>query len=116
MAIFIFTSCENDIAEVNRVVSQDELQYETMNNVELLYSDSAILRVRVVGEKMYRFLDVNEPTQEFPDGVKVDFFDSRGRTQSELTSKYAIRYEKRNEIIVKDSVVWKSKRREKELQ
>lgn len=112
LALLIFASCENDIAEVNRVVSQDELEYETMNNVELLYSDSAILRVKVVGEKMYRFLDVNNPTQEFPEGVRVDFYDTYGRTQSELTSKYAIRYEKRNEIIVKDSVVWESKRQE----
>ena len=69
LALLIFVSCENDIAEVNQVVSQDELQYETMNNVELLYSDSAILRVKVVGETMYRFLDVNNPTQEFPEGV-----------------------------------------------
>jgi len=112
MVLFVFTSCKNDLAEVNRIVNEEELKYETMTNVELLYSDSAIVRVKVEGEKMYRYLNVKEPTQEFPVGVKVDFFGQRGKTQSELTSKYAIRYEKRNEIHVRDSVVWKSQRQE----
>jgi len=118
-SIFVFilfiiglASCENDLAEVNQVIAQDEVKYETMRNVELLYSDSAILRVKVMGDKMLRYLDRNTPTQEFPEGIKVDFFDLNGRTQSVLTSKYAIRYEKKNEIIVKDSVVWESKRDE----
>ena len=110
LSAFLFlTSCENDLAEVERMVNKDEIKYETMNDVELLYSDSAILRVKVMGDKMLRYLDVNTPTQEFPVGVNVDFFDQRGRTQSELTSKYAIRFEKKNEIIVRDSVVWESK-------
>ncbi len=107
--ILLITSCENDPAEIDRIISQDELKYETMKNVELLYSDSAILRVRLEADSMLRYLDVNEPTQIFPAGIAVDFFDVRGRVQSELTSKYAIRYEKKNEILVKDSVVWKSK-------
>ena len=103
------TSCENDPAEIDRVISKDELKYETMKNVELLYSDSAILRVRLEADTMLRYLDLNTPTQIFPNGIRVDFFEPGGRVQSELTSKYAIRYEKKNEILVKDSVVWESK-------
>ena len=69
--MFFLTSCENDLAEVESVVSQEELKYETMKNVELLYSDSAIMRVKVMGDKMLRFLDVNTPKQEFPEGRNV---------------------------------------------
>ena len=112
LATFLF-SCENDLAEVEQIISQEELKYETMTNVELLYSDSAILKVKVEGDKMYRYLEAKNPTQEFPEGIKVDFYDPLGRSQSVLTAKYAIRYEKKNEIIVKDSVVWKSKKMEK---
>ena len=112
ITMLFLTSCENDLAEIEKTISPDELKYETMRNVELLYSDSAILRVKVMGDKMLRYLDVNAPTQEFPEGIKVDFFDLNGRTQSVLTSKYAIRYEKKNEIIVRDSVVWESKKNE----
>ena len=110
--IIFLSSCENDLAEIKSVATSDELKYETMKNVEMLYSDSAIIRVKVMGDKMFRYLDVNTPKQEFPEGIKVDFFDPSGRTQSELTAKYALRFEKKNEIIVQDSVVWKSKKNE----
>lgn len=114
LGVFVLlTSCENDLEDIKSVASPDELKYETMKNVELLYSDSAIIRVKVMGDKMFRYLDVNNPKQEFPEGIKVDFFDPRGRTQSELTAKYALRFEKKNEINVRDSVVWESKKMEK---
>jgi len=111
-AFFLLNSCENDLEEIKNVATSDELKYETMKMVELLYSDSAIIRVKVLGNKMLRYLDVNTPRQEFPEGIKVDFFDLSGRIQSELTAKYALRFEKKNEIIVKDSVVWESKKME----
>jgi len=108
--IFLLSSCENDLTEVQRVIKKEELQYETMKGgVEMLYSDSAIVRVKITGPTMYRYLNKEEPTQEFPEGVNVDFFSNSGRISSQLTSNYAIRYEGRNNIIVKDSVVWKSK-------
>ena len=111
-AFFLLNSCENDLEEIKNVATSDELKYETMKMVELLYSDSAIIRVKVLGNKMLRYLDVNTPRQEFSEGIKVDFFDLSGRIQSELTAKYALRFEKKNEIIVKDSVVWESKKME----
>ena len=113
LAIFFLSACENDLEEIKSVATPEELKYETMKNVELLYSDSAIIRVKVMGDKMFRYLDINTPKQEFPEGIKVDFFDPSGRTQSELTAKYALRFEKKNEINVRDSVVWKSKKMEK---
>jgi len=111
--VFLISSCENDLREIESVATSDELKYETMKNVELLYSDSAIVRVKVMGDKMFRYLDINAPRQEFPEGIQVDFFDPSGRTQSELTAKYALRFEKKNEINVRDSVVWESKKNEK---
>jgi len=113
LLLFLLTSCENDLEDIKSVATPDELKYETMTNVELLYSDSAIIRVKVMGAKMFRYLDINTPRQEFPEGIKVDFFDQRGRTQSELTARYALRFEKKNEITVRDSVVWESKKNEK---
>ena len=110
IAIILLSSCENDLAEVQRVIKKEELQYETMQGgVEMLYSDSAILRVKVSGPTMLRHLNREEPTQEFPDGINVDFFNASGKTSSQLTSKYAIRYEGKGNILVKDDVVWKSK-------
>jgi len=101
-------ACENDMAEVDRLVSRDQVKVETAYDVQLLYSDSAIVRVRISGPRMLRHLNTSTPYEEFPDGVRVEFLTSGSKAKSELTAKYAVRYENKNEVIVRDSVVWKS--------
>ena len=108
-----FMACENDMAEINKVISKDEIKVETAHNVELLYSDSAVVQVQVTGPKMLRHLDKNTPTEEFPEGIRVDFLNKNRRSTSNLTAKYAIRFESKNEIIVRDSVVRNSGKGEK---
>ena len=103
----LFAACENDINEVNRLFSRDETQVETATGVELLYSDSARLKLRIVSPKLIRHLDKKEPFQEFPEGLTVEFFSENGQTVTgRLTAKYAERYENDSKFIVQDSVVW----------
>ncbi|MBK9015303.1 MAG: LPS export ABC transporter periplasmic protein LptC [Saprospiraceae bacterium] len=104
---FFLASCENDINEVNRLFSRDETQVETATGVELLYSDSAILKLRIVSPKLIRHLDKKDPYQEFPDGLTVEFFSPDGQTVTgRMTAKYAERYDNNSKFIVQDSVVW----------
>lgn len=113
LLFILFSACRNDMAQVQEVVGQDRLAVESARDVSMLYSDSAIVRVRVQGPLMLRHLQESEPYQEFPEGVMVDFFGPSKRVQSKLTAKYAIRYEGKNEITVRDSVVWQSMENEK---
>ncbi len=106
--LLLLTACKNDLAAVQEIVDQDRLAIESAREVRMLYSDSAVVRVRIAGPLMLRHVNLKEPYQEFPEGVDVDFFDAFQRVQSELTAKYAIRYEGKNEITVRDSVVWES--------
>lgn len=112
LLLFLF-SCENDLAEVEALISKLNTEVETAKEVEILYSDSAQVRVKIAGPTMLYYLDKREPRQEFIDGVKVDFFDAEGNSTSQLTAKYAIRFENKNEVIVRDSVVWQSVENEK---
>ncbi len=103
----LFTACENDINEVNRLFSRDETQVETATGVELMYSDSAILKLRIVSPKLIRHLDKKDPYQEFPEGLTVEFFSTDGLTVTgRMTAKYAERYDNNGKFIVQDSVVW----------
>ncbi|MBI5913799.1 MAG: LPS export ABC transporter periplasmic protein LptC [Bacteroidetes bacterium] len=105
--LVLFSACENDMSEVNRLFSKDETQVETATGVEMLYSDSAILKLRIVSPKLVRHLDKKMPFQEFPDGLTVEFFTENGlEVSGRLTAKYAERYENDNKFIVRDSVVW----------
>jgi LPS export ABC transporter protein LptC len=109
----IFLSCENDINEVNRLFSKSETQVETALGVELLYSDSAILELRIVTPKMLRHFQEKDPFQEFPDGLQIEFFDDAGEeVTARMTARYAERYENSNKFIVRDSVVWRSQNQE----
>lgn len=101
-------ACENDLSEVNAVFSNDELQAEVAKEVEILYSDSAVLRVRVKGPVMLRIPDIADPREEFPEGVAVDFFDETGEINSWLTARKGLRLSNKGQVVVRDSVVWQS--------
>lgn len=106
--VILLQACRNELAEVAEVVSSDALQVERIDNFQMLYSDSAVVRVRVTGTTMLRHLDKQQPRQEFTDGVEVEFFGPAQRVSSRLTSKYAVRYETEGRVIVRDSVVWQT--------
>jgi len=91
-------------------VSIEELDFEveTTSDVELIYSDSAIVNVIVKATTMLTNTKRGDKKQVFPDGVEVDFYSPTGRVQSQLTCKKATRFEKNKEILMQDSVVWKS--------
>lgn len=109
LLLFLFSACENDLAEVNRMVDRELVNTEVAYEVELLYSDSAILRVRIRGDRMIRHLEKGDPWEEFPDGVRVDIFNDSGRTQGTLTADHAVRFQNKREVILTQNVVWKSK-------
>ncbi len=102
----------NELARANEVLTADQLAIETAKDVEILYSDSAVVRVRINGSRLLNYLDKENPRQEFPEGIKIDFFDKEKNIESTLTAKYAMRDLKRNQVNVRDSVVWKSKKQE----
>lgn len=110
----LFLSCENDINEVNRLFSDQETQVETAIDVEMLYSDSAILTLRIVTPKLVRHLDKKDPFQEFPEGLQIEFFDAAGKeVTGQMSARYALRYDDEGVFIVRDSVVWHGEKGEK---
>ncbi len=108
------TACQqNDPADVAELIDKLDDKVETAREVEIIYSDSALLRVTIKAPVMLNYLDRNQPRQEFPEGLDVDFYDEHGLISSHLTAQYGIRYERTTEMIVRDSVVWQSENDEK---
>lgn len=109
----LLMACENKMQDIEALQEKLDTQVERAEEVEILYSDSAKIRVKIAGPTMLYHLDRKDPKQEFPDGVKVDFFDQFQELSSVLTAKYAIRLEQKQQVLVRDSVVWKSRDNEK---
>lgn len=105
-------SCEDVSYIEEEVITRAETYYEIADSVEILYSDSAVVRVRIKAPLLYNYSDSKNPRREFPKGILVEFFDENKNVQSRMTAKKAIQYDKTNKFIVEDSVVVKSKNNE----
>ena len=101
-------ACNNEQAEAPNI-SRDQLTIEKGTDVEIIYSDSARVKVRVTGPTMLYHTAREHPQQEFPNGTVTFFYNEFQQEMSILTGKYAIRDEKKRQVIVRDSVIWESK-------
>ncbi len=108
-----FSACEDPHLETRQVVTQDDVAMEVAAEVEILYSDSAIVRVRVTGPLLHNFNDRENPRQEFPMGIKLDFLEADLSVRSTLTAKKAVRQQEKGLITARDSVVFVTVKQEK---
>ncbi len=113
LVMLVLVGCKNELSEISALYSKDDIGVEKARNVEIIYSDSAVMRVKIIAPTLLRYTDKSNPHESFPDGLEVEFFDEEGITTSTLTSKDADRYEREGKIIVRDSVVWISNTNER---
>lgn len=119
MAIYIcfivvsISACVNTMSDVNDLTEDLQLTVETATNVEILYSDSAQIKVRITGPKMNRYIDRENPKEEFPNGVHVEFYGAQGEVLSWLDANYAVRETKKSRIITRDEVQLYNEKNEK---
>jgi len=105
-------ACTNDKkpkVSVDESFSKDETLYD----VELSYSDSAIVQVRIISPMLVRKKVNNEVLEEFPKGLHVEFLNKNGHVSSFLDAKYATRFERKGLVVAEDSVVVYNRRNEK---
>ncbi len=97
-----FTSCENDIDVVNSITSATEkkLPLESSKNVEFLYSDSAIVRAKLIAPQIDRYAG-QKPYLELPKGMNIIFYQSTKKEQTTLTANYGIGFDSGNGLMEK---------------
>ncbi|MBR9861640.1 LPS export ABC transporter periplasmic protein LptC [bacterium] len=102
-----FVSCDSkysadDLADLAK--TDEALSVETATGVSIVYTDSGIMRAKIFAPLMKRYPDAEDPYLEMPDGVKAVFYNERGEVQSTLVGNYAINYEAKDLITIRDSV------------
>lgn len=87
-------ACENDIQVVNSITSATEKQLplDSEHDVELLYSDSAIVRAKLTAPLMDHYVGKKNYT-EMPKGMLVIFFNAERKEQNRLKADYGIGYD-----------------------
>lgn len=106
-SFFILASvgaCTNSIEEIDALFTDKDLKIEQAKDVEILYSDSAQIKLKITAPTLKRYMEKKNSIDEFPDGVLVEFYDNYGKIISWLKSDYAIRKNEDKKIYVKQNV------------
>lgn len=98
-----FCSCENDPKEVTRGVDSKQM-FEEATQVEALLSQNGRTKASLKAPYMLRY-NADTVFTEFPRTLHVNFFDSAGKTESQLNALYGKYFETRSKVYLRDSVV-----------
>ncbi len=104
LGILLLFSCKNKLEDINAITFVDTLPVESGKNVETIYSDSAKIQA-IIKAPVYKYYMGKNPYHEMPQGINVVFYDSAMRVKTHLTSKYAIKYDKKDVMEAKNDVV-----------
>ncbi|OFY59434.1 MAG: LPS export ABC transporter periplasmic protein LptC [Bacteroidetes bacterium RBG_13_46_8] len=115
-AVVILTdSCENDIATIKALNEDLNMPSQTGSNVQITYTDSGQIKIKLMAPELKRFSRENDPYYEFPKGLKVLFYQSDGKVESHIVADYALFYEKQELWEARNNVVAINERTREQL-
>lgn len=97
------SSCENDIKEVNDLLSK-QTGIEEAVDVTSFMSQQGKVKAKLRSPYMLRY-QADSPYVEFPRTLHVDFYDDSTKVESTVDALYARYREYENKVLLKDSVV-----------
>ncbi len=99
----LLSSCGNDI-EKTRIFEPRNLPASTIVNAHIRRSENGSLQLLMEAPIVRQYGDPESKTV-YPQGVRMRFFDGEDRPTGILTANYAVQYDKRQIVMVRDSVV-----------
>ncbi len=84
-------ACESNFDEIKQINKQLKIPVGITDNFVLKYTDSANVKAVLESPKNYDFTNQNFPYSEFPDGLKIEFFDPNDGS-TVVSSDYGIVY------------------------
>lgn len=100
----IFVSCENDMMAVVKLSSKDSIPDISITKVHVKQSEFGKPTLDLIAPRMISYQSHDAYT-EFPDGLRIIFFDSINQPKSELTANYGISWDSRNTMQARGNVV-----------
>jgi LPS export ABC transporter protein LptC len=106
ICMLFLSACENSLNDIEKIASKEEDKpISTSKGVDVIYSDSAKVKARLLTPLMIEEDDPSKGYQEMPKGVKIIFYDDNLKQKGTITSEYAIRLQKENTITFRRNVV-----------
>lgn len=101
----MFFACKNKIETVAAIEDPKARPSNIVMNLNSTYSDSCFINMRFLSSEVLIYDNVEEPYWDFPQGLTVYKFNSKGDTIFSVTAKYAIYYEPKGLWEARNNVV-----------
>jgi LPS export ABC transporter protein LptC len=106
LGVVMLLSCQKNNIEQIKAFSHPPGSPELVaDSLEMLYSDSAVIRFRLKCPKLLVFQNEQDPYKEFPLGFKITQFDQNKHITSSIEALYGKYYEKKELWEAKQNVV-----------
>jgi LPS export ABC transporter protein LptC len=114
LAATMLFSCENDMMSVIKLSSKDSIPDVSINNVNVKQSEMGRLTLELTASKMISY-QTHEAYTEFPNGLRIVFFDSIMQPKTELTANYGISWDARRTMEARGNVVVRNFEKKEQL-
>lgn len=106
----LFGACHKPVDWV-----QDEIDpmREIARDVDMIYSDSGIVQFRILAPVLEKYDDNGVLVEEFPRGLRIEFFDRDKSVNAWLSAQYAQRRSAEGTMLLRDSVVLMNEHKDK---
>lgn len=94
----LFASCNrSNIEKINAITSEINAPTLAITNTEIIFTKNALIDVKIISKQINRYMDIEEPYTEFPEGLFVEFYDSTQTVTSSIKANYCI-YDETNQL------------------
>ncbi|MDA7693265.1 LPS export ABC transporter periplasmic protein LptC [Flavobacteriaceae bacterium] len=107
IATALFISCEDNTEALKEINSDRQDPIGTALNIRMVYTDSVKVQAVLTAPKHVDYTNLDFRYAEFPEGLKVIFYDDQGNA-NEVLSDYGILYNDTKLIDLKGNVQLKS--------
>lgn len=99
---------------VIKLSSKDSIPDITINNVHVKQSENGKMTLELTAPKMISY-QARESYTEFPNGLKIIFYDSIMQPKSELTANYGVSYDSKHTMLARGNVVVRNFQKQEQL-
>lgn len=102
----LIAACRKEKTDISAILPEDLSDIEIGMDAKIYFSDSADVKALIQTKELVRYLEKGKNKEDFRRWVLVEFFNTEGKVFSSLESKNGERYPLKNEVVVRDSVVF----------
>ncbi len=108
----LFFSCKNNLDDARKITSRANVNIERGKNLDIIYSSLGENKIKAHALTMLRF-NTDKPYMQFPDGIKVEFYDESGIVETVMTAKWATIQDGSSLMTARNDVIVINKKGEK---